>query len=90
MHAWNAKADFSQPDDYDADCRLQPLTEFESESRGGMGATEGETGLPFFLLEGKADWQPARSRETMTTRQPMLAGKPAFSQAEPDRTLSKG
>lgn len=48
---------------------------------------ERDHSLSFFV---RADWEPARSRETMTTRQPTLATNPAFSQSESDRRLSKG
>lgn len=85
-----------QHDCYDANFRLQPLTELESErnesNRDSMRDSkrrelEREYSLYFFMRE---DWEPARSRETMTTRQPTLATNPVFSQSEPDRQLSKG
>lgn len=82
-------------DCYDANFRLQPLTELESERNESRDSTrdskrrelEREYSLYFFMRE---DWEPARSRETMTTRQPTLATNPVFSQSEPDRQLSKG
>lgn len=37
--------------------------------------------LSFFT---RADWEPARSRETMTTRQPTLATNSAFAPSEAD------
>lgn len=52
----------SHPDYYDADFRLQPLKEFESErgvemrterARESIGKAEGEAAFPFFLLEGR-------------------------------------
>lgn len=67
--------------------RLQPLKEQEREINESIREREREHSFSFFR---RADWEPARSRETMTTRQPTLATNPAFSQSEPDRRLSKG
>lgn len=53
----------------------------------GERERERKHSLSFFM---RADWEPARSRETMTTRQPTLATNPLFSQSEPDMQLSKG
>lgn len=84
---------------------LQPLAEFESETGREMGAAEmknedsdtgreGERarehfGLRLSILK-KADWEPARGSETMTTRQPILATNPVFSPPKPGGRLGKG
>lgn len=69
--------------------RLQPLKEQERAINESIRESEIEREHSFSFFR-RADWEPARSRETMTTRQPTLATNPAFSQSEPDMRLSKG
>lgn len=48
---------------------------------------EREHSLSFFV---GADWEPARSRETMTTRQPTLATKPGVLTVRARRAAQQG
>lgn len=84
---WHARR---QQED-DVNFRFAPLEERERKrnesSRERERERQRERCLSFFM---RADWEPARSKETMTTRQPTLATEPAFSQSEPDRRLGKG
>lgn len=77
----------------DVNFRLQPLKKRERSKpeRERDREREPEDAACWLRLAScGADWEPARSRETMTTRQPTLATNAAFSQSEPDGQLSKG